>query len=1571
MASLNIYPDELELPTLPDDDTKRDQDLWLMDEDLSDYSDRRNRGLYPYSSGVNNLSDGDDDPYVSKVGNKNDHDINRDRYPYPSDDEFSRGKGSLAPFQTSVKPKGRYKRPQKQLPEQSSQKGQKQLVNSKAHTESQVMEGEPIVELNTPGSLNYKLADASGSSYFPDFQDYEPESIGMPISNRRGRSNTSNFLNDASLKKRFASALFQFDPIGFWDLRDVAMKDLSAIRFLDAEYLARIERAKKPKALPTHWFSIINDDSTYSTNNINAATYRQSVHTLIQAGAPEFNALNEPKDVNATFIRAIKRCEDPGFRNRLVKRLEGLRLSSTEPTGPQPSEKPTVGGKANSPVGPSKELPPSDIIVEDRASFPKEPTVGNVRPKSLEEPVGPQVETLAKKPGNLEDYISAASNDGPSSGFKNSNTPNARDTNELEDSGASEEIDIKIKGLYILTQLLVLRKTEWGTQDKSHTSDLNVNSDIQRQSGKRKGSSDEDNEGDRNRRHPLKRIRRCDLRSLNGHYACPFAKGDPTAFLPCLLIGRKNLAGVKEHLKRNHCNKILPVEVRVAKSWDEVFDWCSPLWGDRPRPSPYLDIGTPWELISTVTDVGGMASFAVSLPKVKSTFLAEYLNIEDRSSEQNLRAESSSFFEIAATEGPKSPQVSDNEQGADEISETMVPTNALPTVLDHSRHSETTEHSPNLSLSVVDENLRTQNPIGAMFANLAAPQISWPPSAELEPQFNALPSYFYNEYGIDVNAQPMSLYSSLLDTFNLVSESPQVSFQANPDLPNAFRTPNTTPRSSSNNSSNSLNQSPPGIEENAGGSTETSLRSESVESDSKTGEKKYLLIVSRQPELPQSKEGQGYKCFNFESFGEFRQDFENWMRKVFTDPPFSWDGMELLNDLRKARMSSVEGVVQDLHASFIHYRTTEAALYLSVTAETSIFRWKIPERQRVHSHKPSLRTDRRVYATEIRGSDERADINGLASDDRSLPSATSDQAGTSLRSRCSKLTTLHPTSLIDIEEEEKQDIIMSNSETKMDGSPGSPSLGSGASDCKLLSLPSEIIYQILLQLPEISLYAISLTCRSLQTHSFTDSLWQNLLTPPDFSSPHPYLTYRALHHALSPHLYLRRKVFIGDRQFFGSILISKYMPMSGALEAFSLTVTPHDDSDPVPWSYDGEVEVHSFEPEINIRDEPELKISPNSKASEDGEIPVSRRGILATYFRAEAILENDAYAQMAVWPPRIIPSATRVRNQSSNGFRSGGAAKQRGPFMRLPSNISINGTSVSIGGFNDMVGAAVDRSAFIQAPSGSKDAQSGAMKWKVDEARRKSGYLSDKAFRLRRWAVLGDVTGDIEGRFRMGERVETFAELDEELWTPTKEYPYRGIWVGNYSPHPSEFVLFHQPATSGPQKRLEVIKLTGDPNVPRGEYTWIIDDLSQPVRIASEDETEWPGARVYSARAHIAEHEFRNDSFVDAQVILPCPERDWQGAMKARKKSQAGQSSNATEEKEEEERGDDVGEGWGVGSEERGSADGSQQRRTSARRKQKTYMDEPWVPQRVAVYWHALEESIMPFVRVDMDKILR
>jgi hypothetical protein len=60
------------------------------------------------------------------------------------------------------------------------------------------------------------------------------------------------------------------------------------------------------------------------------------------------------------------------------------------------------------------------------------------------------------------------------------------------------------------------------------------------------------------------------------------------------------------------------------------------------------------------------------------------------------------------------------------------------------------------------------------------------------------------------------------------------------------------------------------------------------------------------------------------------------------------------------------------------------------------------------------------------------------------------------------------------------------------------------------------------------------------------------------------------------------------------------------------------------------------------------------------------------------------------------------------------------------------------------------------------------------------------------------------------------------------------------------------------QGRIEAVKLTGDPNIPRGEYTFIAPDIGQNglLRVASED--MFKGARIVKSVGHIAARGFRD-----------------------------------------------------------------------------------------------------------------
>jgi hypothetical protein len=60
-----------------------------------------------------------------------------------------------------------------------------------------------------------------------------------------------------------------------------------------------------------------------------------------------------------------------------------------------------------------------------------------------------------------------------------------------------------------------------------------------------------------------------------------------------------------------------------------------------------------------------------------------------------------------------------------------------------------------------------------------------------------------------------------------------------------------------------------------------------------------------------------------------------------------------------------------------------------------------------------------------------------------------------------------------------------------------------------------------------------------------------------------------------------------------------------------------------------------------------------------------------------------------------------------------------------------------------------------------------------------------------------------------------------------------------------------------PSGRLEAIKLTGDPNIPRGEYTFIAPDIGHGGFMRIADEEVFRGSRIVRSAGHIAARGFR------------------------------------------------------------------------------------------------------------------
>jgi len=451
------------------------------------------------------------------------------------------------------------------------------------------------------------------------------------------------------------------------------------------------------------------------------------------------------------------------------------------------------------------------------------------------------------------------------------------------------------------------------------------------------------------------------------------------------------------------------------------------------------------------------------------------------------------------------------------------------------------------------------------------------------------------------------------------------------------------------------------------------------------------------------------------------------------------------------------------------------------------------------------------------------------------------------------------------------------------------------SQCALLQLPPEIIDQILRYLECPSLVSLSRACRLLRSHAESELLWTSLLRtelpPADFpESPSPADSYRSLYTSYHPYWYLaRHKIWFSDDTHTGKIILVKFDSQRGCIEGYRL-VADRGEPDLIEWPYNPEVIIHTFDPRPSLwLADPVLRLEQDriSAKTRQGrwadEIQMrtaaAEHNICSTFFLTKVISEQLVNKSMELWPPLTIPGMPRVRNSSSDNFRGWGHKPQ-----------------------------------------------------KFDE-------ISDTTFRLRKWIQFS--VGNSNLGMRMGDEVSTWSTLKPELYTPTAEKPYQGIYVGDYSGHGCEFLLImqtekapdppppnteshfyqtrpmilalgHHLHTVSPQQiqaavpspnrhietstfqdggdgvykgSIEAIKLTGDPNVPRGEHTFIADDIGAAGFIRLAQEPPFQGARIVKCRGHVAARGFQEgdmsneglgrfanstfpDEFIPSQLIM-------------------------------------------------------------------------------------------------------
>ncbi|EMC94848.1 hypothetical protein BAUCODRAFT_25951 [Baudoinia panamericana UAMH 10762] len=312
---------------------------------------------------------------------------------------------------------------------------------------------------------------------------------------------------------------------------------------------------------------------------------------------------------------------------------------------------------------------------------------------------------------------------------------------------------------------------------------------------------------------------------------------------------------------------------------------------------------------------------------------------------------------------------------------------------------------------------------------------------------------------------------------------------------------------------------------------------------------------------------------------------------------------------------------------------------------------------------------------------------------------------------------------------------------------------------------------------------------------------------------------------------------------------------------------------------------------------------------------LAEAGLYSSFMLCRALPEKAITEQTAVWPPLRFPTPAHVRNNTHNSYQSTGHRPSRLDevsqyHFRLRKWVEFNGrrasplslTSSGLQAALGMVGPYF--AANLTSSAG------GGMSIRMQEGITTFASLPDWCFTptpQKPWQGLwcGDYSGHgceflvvlqpdkqderplpegmdwlrqwFRGQRRgSGSSDSSYASAQEDFdvvqaareqvalelasWTEQEQYqvPTPQAILEGFTETP--FDSPSQPTApndDAPSGRLEAIKLTGDPNIPRGEYTFVAPEIGEAGLLRVADEKIFKGARIVRSAGHIAGRGFR------------------------------------------------------------------------------------------------------------------
>lgn len=452
----------------------------------------------------------------------------------------------------------------------------------------------------------------------------------------------------------------------------------------------------------------------------------------------------------------------------------------------------------------------------------------------------------------------------------------------------------------------------------------------------------------------------------------------------------------------------------------------------------------------------------------------------------------------------------------------------------------------------------------------------------------------------------------------------------------------------------------------------------------------------------------------------------------------------------------------------------------------------------------------------------------------------------------------------------------------------------------LLTLPPELIQHILSFLPLSGLLSVGQVNHSLREHSLVDSLYAPLVreNAPSQSIPSPPTgswreTFK-LHH---PYWFIAKKrIWFADGPHTGKLLVARYDHRLDAIEAYAVVAERRQPTFQV-WEWNPDAIIHTFNPRVRLDlNAPVLRLDAEAyeNAIGDGtrrlqrEVPMDifsrtlhpTAALFSRLMLARPWPSHRIYEQTPVWPPLTLPSTERARTDSPSHFRDPGnrpsklselstanfrtrrwmefSSRPAGVSMRIGEDVTTWATlpeefytptrekpwqGIWCG---DYAGHGCEFLAVMQ-PDDPQPLPEKAH-WTM-KSRERDGSVSSAGSWTTAPTDAAEWEDDMEGLAELSQE-EPEALLGGststlQQWSPSTAPSYEE----ESSVKEDESIY---------RGRIEAVKLSGDPNIPRGEYTFIAPDIGPNglVRVATEE--LFKGARIVKSVGHIAARGFRD-----------------------------------------------------------------------------------------------------------------